>query len=191
MKKTTLVLTAAFLMLFSFSCKKEETKNDTQPTPATLYTRVGGTTMVADPNNSTQMIEKGRLTLRAVVDSSILIIAADPQMTKFFPVLFAELGTGNTNGLNALSKNFTDFMCAATGCTNSNYAYKGLNMKDAHNPAKHNRMGVKASSADFDRFVGHIGAGLAKNGVTAANNKQLVDDLVALLYTTKADIVQQ
>jgi hypothetical protein len=192
MKKTKLAFAAALLMLLGVSsCKKEETKTEPQPTPATLYTRVGGTTMVADPNNPSQMIEAGRLTLRAVVDSSILIIAADPQMTKYFPVLFAELGTGNTNGLTALSKNFTDFMCAATGCKNAKYAYVGLNMKDAHNPAKHNRMGVKATAADFDKFVGNIGAGLAKNGVTSANNKQLVDDLVALLYTTKADIVQQ
>ncbi len=191
MKKTTLAITAAFLMLLGISCQKDETKIEPQQTPASLYTRVGGSTMVADPNNPSTMIEKGRLTLRAVVDSSILIIAADTQMTKFFPTLFMELGSGNTNGLAALSKNFTDFMCAATGCKNASYAYTGLNMKDAHNPAKHSRMGVKASSADFDKFVGHIGAGLAKNGVTAANNKQLVDDLVALLYTTKADIVQQ
>jgi hypothetical protein len=64
-------------------------------------------------------------------------------------------------------------------------------MKDAHDPAKHNRMGTKVSADDFDRFVGHIGAGLAQNGVNSTNNKKLVDDLVALLYTTKADIVQK
>jgi hypothetical protein len=52
-------------------------------------------------------------------------------------------------------------------------------------------MGMKANKADFDKFVGDIGIGLAKNGVTAQNNKQLVDDLVALLYTTEADIVQR
>ncbi len=191
MKKTTLAITAAFLMLLGISCQKEESTIEQPQTPASLYTRVGGSTMVADPNNPSTMIESGRLTLRAVVDSSILIIAADPQMAKFFPVLFAELGAGNSNGLAALSKNFTDFMCVATGCKNANYAYMGLNMKDAHNPAKHNRMGAKATAADFDKFVGHIGAGLAKNGVTSVNNKQLVDDLVALLYTTKTDIVQQ
>ena len=103
------------------------------------------------------MIEQGRLTLRAVVDSSILVIAGDTQMAKYFPVLFAELGASNTSGLTALSKNFTDFMCYATGSINAAYAYTGKNMKDAHDPAKNGRMGLKATSADFDKFVGDIG----------------------------------
>lgn len=184
------------------SCKKDDTTSSTTTsttsttsttgtTNPTLYERVGGTTMVTDPKNPTTMIEKGRLTLRAVVDSSILVIAGDTQMAKYFPVLFAELGASNTSGLTALSKNFTDFMCYATGATNTAYAYKGKSMKDAHDPAKNGRMGLKANSADFDKFVGDIGTGLAQNGVTSANNKQLVDDLVALLYTTKNDIVQR
>jgi hypothetical protein len=193
MKKTIFTLAiATALMTTIIACSKEETKTtETPSTTPTLYERVGGATLVADPTNSSKMIEQGRLTLRAVVDSSILVIAADTQMTKFFPVLFAELGTNNTSGLMALSKNFTDFMCYATGCKNTSYLYTGLSMKDAHNPAKNNRMGVKASKADFDKFVGDIGIGLAKNGVTAANNEKLVNDLVALLYTTEADIVQQ
>ncbi len=192
MKKSVLTLTACLsLAVFMYSsCSKEETKTVTPTTP-TLYSRVGGSTMVNDPNNAGQMIEAGRLTLRAVVDSSILVIAGDPQMAKYFPVLFAELGAGNTSGLVALSKSFTDFMCTATGCTNSAYAYTGKNMKAAHDPAQNNRMAVKADKADFDKFVGDIGTGLAQNGVTSANNKQLVDDLVALLYTTQADIVQK
>lgn len=197
------LLLAAFatsMALVYTSCKKEEssTANTTTTTSTTstnttptLYTRVGGTTLVNDPKNPGTMIEQGRLTLRAVVDSSILVIAADTQMAKYFPVLFAELGMGNTTGLTALSKNFTDFMCYATGSTNPSYAYTGKNMKDAHDPGKNNRMGLKANSADFDKFVGDIGIGLAQNGVTSANNKQLVDDLVALLYTTKNDIVQR
>ncbi|MCF8255812.1 MAG: group 1 truncated hemoglobin [Bacteroidia bacterium] len=193
MKKTIFTLAiATALMTTIIACSKEETKTTETPTATpTLYERVGGATMVNDPNNTGMMIEQGRLTLRAVVDSSILVIAADTQMTKFFPVLFAELGANNTTGLMALSKNFTDFMCFATGCKNASYLYTGMNMKDAHNPAKNNRMGVKASKADFDKFVGDIGIGLAKNGVTAANNEKLVNDLVALLYTTEADIVQQ
>lgn len=208
MKKQFLLLAlcATSVGFIYTSCKKDDTTSSTTGTSTTsttattsttgttnptLYTRVGGTTMVNDPKNPGTMIEQGRLTLRAVVDSSILVIAADTQMAKYFPVLFAELGAGNTSGLTALSKNFTDFMCFATGATNTAYAYTGKSMKDAHDPAKHNRMGLKANSADFDKFVGDIGVGLAQNGVTAANNKQLVDDLVALLYTTKNDIVQR
>lgn len=189
--KSTLILTLG-LMAFSlmYSSCKEEDKKPTDPTPTpSLYERVGGTKMVNDPGNSGKMIESGRLTLRSVVDSSILVIAADTQMAKYFPVLFAELGKNNTSGLVALSKNFTDFMCVATGSKNDTYG--GKSMKAAHDPATHSRMGMKVNAADFDKFVGDIGIGLAKNGVTSANNKQLVDDLVALLYTTKADIVQR
>lgn len=191
MKKQFMLTAALVAALGTFqSCSKDDNKTTTTPT-VTLYTRVGGTELVADPKNSGMMIEKGRLTLRAVVDSSINVIAADAQLAKYFPVLFAELGNGNTSGLTALSENFTDFMCAATGCTNTSYAYMGKNMKDAHDPAKNSRIAVKINKADFDKFVGDIGEGLAKNGVTSSNSKQLVDDLVALLYTTQSDIVQQ
>jgi hypothetical protein len=185
-----LVLSTATLFT---ACKKDDETPATTSTPTTqtLYERVGGTTMVSDPNNTGQQIEKGRLTLRAVVDSSIFVIAADTQLQKYFPVLFAELGMNNSTGLVALSKNLTDFFCLATGSKNAAYNYTGKSMKDAHDPAKHNRMGLKANSEDFDKFVGDIGVGLAQNGVTSANNKQLVDDLVALLYTTKNDIVQR
>lgn len=195
MKKVSYLLLACLMAtsVFVASCSKDDDNNNTTPAPTTpsLYDRVGGTAMVNDPNNPGTMIEKGRLTLRAVVDSSILVIAADAQLAPYFPVLFAELGAGNTSGLVALSESFTDFMCVATGSKNPNYSYNGKNMKDAHDPAKNNRMGMKANKADFDKFVGDIGIGLAKNGVTAQNNKQLVDDLVALLYTTEADIVQR
>lgn len=194
MKKRVLFLSAGLItatFMYS-SCTKDEATKTVTPTPSlTLYERVGGTTMVNDPSNSGKMIEAGRLTLRAVVDSSIFVIAADPQMAKYFPVLFAELGMSNTSGLTALSKNFTDFMCTATGSKNTTYSYTGKSMKAAHDPAQNNRMGVKADKADFDKFVGDIGTGLAQNGVTSANNKALVDDLVALLYTTQGDIVQK
>ncbi|MFY8110310.1 MAG: group 1 truncated hemoglobin [Bacteroidia bacterium] len=192
MKKQFLhFFTMLFISMMILSCTKKEETTTPVATNPTLYEQVGGTAMVDDPNNPGTMIEKGRLTLRAVVDSSILVIAADPQMTKYFPVLFSELGTGNTTGLMALSKSFTDFMCSATGCKNSAYAYTGMNMKDAHDPAKNKRMGMKADKADFDKFVGNIGTGLAKNGVNSTNAKKLVDDLVALLYTTESAIVQR
>lgn len=195
MKKYALILTLALgALTFSMtSCSddKDDSKPSNNSSTPTLYERVGGTTMVADPKNPGMQIEKGRLTLRAVVDSSIFVIAADTQLQKYFPVLFAELGMNNTSGLSALSENLTDFFCVATGSTNANYAYTGKNMKDAHDPAKNNRMGLKANKADFDQFVGDIGKGLAQNGVTSANNAQLVNDLVALLYTTENDIVQR
>lgn len=189
MKRKLLFLSLALasFSLLTFSCSDDD---DSTPAP-TLYERVGGTAMVSDPKNPGQMIEKGRLTLRSVVDSSILVVAADPAMAKYFPVLFAELGAGNTSGLTALSENFTDFMSSATKATNTAYAYTGKTMKEAHDPSKNGRIAIKVDAADFDKFIGDIGTGLAQNGVTTANNAQLVTDLVALLNTTKADIVQR
>src|SRR3954462_11073034 len=110
-----LLLTGATIV---YSCKKKEKDPEPEvvtpapaPAPApTLYERVGGTTMVADPRNSGTMIEKGRLTLRSVVDSAIYVIAGDPTMTPYSGVLLAEVGANNTTGFAALSKNFTDFL---------------------------------------------------------------------------------
>lgn len=197
--KKTLILPMLCLVastLFYTACKKDEKDPEPEPempvTPApSLYDRVGGTAEVTDPKNSSQTIEKGRLTLRSVVDSAIYVIAGDTVMSKYFGVLLAEVGNNNTTGFAALSKNFTDFLCSATGSKKASYGYTGKSMKDAHNPVTNARMGMKANAADFDKFVGDIGVALAKNGVTSANNKALVDDLVALLYTTKSDVVQR
>jgi hypothetical protein len=191
MKKRIILLGAclAVMTLTISSCKKKDNSPAAvmQPAP-TLYERVGGTTMKSDPNNKGQMIEAGRLTLRSVVDSSINVIAADAQLAKYFQKLFSELNANpqNTTGLTELSKNLTDFMCYATG--SKTYLYTGLSMSAAHDPTKNSRMGMTANSADFDKFVGDIGTGLAKNNVT---DKQLIADLVALLYTQKAAIVQR
>ena len=182
--------------IFYTSCKKKDTTTTPTPvatTPAgpTLYTRVGGTTMVQDPTASAgTMIEQGRLTLRNVVDSSIYVIAGDAQINSYFHVVLTELGMGTTTGFATLSENFTDFMCTATGSTNVSYQYGGRSMKDAHNPTYNSRITTLVTSSAFDQFVNDIGTGLAKNGVNSTNNAQLVTDLVALLETTKSTIVQ-
>ncbi len=186
MKKYIAFLSIAAITLVMYSCKEDEEMPD--PTPTTsLYDRVGGSTMVDDPANPGMMIEQGRLTLRSVVDSSIFVIAADPEMTPFFGTLLSEVGTGDVSGLTILSDNFTDFLCAATGCTNPDYAYGGLSMSDAHNTATNDRMGSLADDGDFDQFIADIAVGLSQNGVT---DVELIADLVALLETTRADIVQ-
>jgi len=198
MKKTLVIITVCFAastFIFS-SCKKdkmeEETETPVTPTNPSLYEQVGGTTLKTDPTNAKVQIEAGRLALRSVVDSSIYIIAGDTAMTKYFGVLLSEVTAGNVTGFAALSKNFTDFLSAATGSMNPAYAYSGKSMKAAHDPATNSRMGKKVNAADFDRFVGDIGKGLAKNGVTSTGaTAKLYADLVALLYTTKGDIVQR
>ena len=196
MKKHIILLaacTVGMTIIFS-SCKK---KDDTTPaaTP-TLYDQVGGTTMVNDPANPGTMVQQGYLTIRSVTDSSIFVIAADTQLQKYFPTLLAEVGAGNLTGYKALSENFTYFICTATGSTN--YTYTGLSMVAAHNHATNSRFGattpadvVTTDSTDFDKFVGDVGVGLAQNGVTSTNNPTLVNALVALLNTTKKQVVQR
>lgn len=199
MKKTLIipVMLLTVASIFYTACKKKDKDPEPEvvtpaPTPApTLYERVGGTASVNDPKNSGQKIEAGRLTLRSVVDSAIYVIAGDTSMSKYFGVLLAEVGANNTTGFAALSKSFTDFLCSATGAKNTAYTYAGRSMKAAHDPAINGRIGMKVNAADFDKFVGDIGVALAKNGVNSTNNKALVDDLVALLYTVKADVVQR
>jgi hypothetical protein len=59
MKKTILMLSGlAMLSLMTSSCSKDETKTTSTPNP-TLYERVGGTSLVADPRKSGSMVEQG------------------------------------------------------------------------------------------------------------------------------------
>lgn len=162
--------------------------NDDNPpvvTPPTLYQKLGGTTMVSDPNNPSQMIEKGRLGLRSVVDSTIFVIAADPDLQPYFSTLLSEVGSGNTTNLAILSKNLTDFFCVGTGA--KNFTYSGLNMMDAHNPATNPRMAMKANNAAMDKFIGDVVIGAQKNNVP--NN--LIGEVGVILESLRPQVVQQ
>lgn len=175
---------AILAMSFLSSCNKEDGDDDDKNPPAkTLYEKLGGTTMVQDPNGG--MIEQGRLNLRAVVDSTIFVIAADADMAPFFEVLLSEVGNGNTSNLVILSKNLTDFFCVATGA--ENFSYNGLSMKDAHDPSVNARMGMTASNEDFDNFVADVVVGAQQNGVS----NELIQEVGALLETVRADVVQE
>lgn len=188
MKKSTLLFSALVLVstIAITSCKEDE-KTTVTPTTPTLYEKLGGTTMVADPANSSQMIEKGRLGLRSVVDSTILIIAGDNQLNSYFEVLLAEVGSGNTTGFTALSKNLTDFFCVATGA--KNFTYNGIaSMVAAHDPAQNNRMAMKADNASYDRFIADVVAGAAQNGVT---DQAIVSELGTILESLRTTIVQR
>ena len=98
---------------------------------ASIYERLGGTKMVADPDNSGQMIEQGRLSFRKVVNSTIGLIVADVQsnaagnlQAHFAPVL-AETGTTQATSIAKLSDNLTDFFSFNTGGTNAVNTYSG------------------------------------------------------------------
>src|SRR4051794_25023702 len=95
-RKNLTILTVALGLTVSFtmmqSCKKDD---NSSPAKMTLYDSLGGTTKVNAPANAGQMIEKGRLGLRSVVDSTIFVIAGDNKLNGFFTTLLAEVGNNN------------------------------------------------------------------------------------------------
>ena len=189
-------ITLSVLLIASASFTSCSNDDDPKPEPKpSIYARLGGSTMVADPDNSGQMIEKGRLAFRKVVNSTVGLIVADVQSNAsgnlgahFAPVL-TEVGAGNTTKLAILVDNLTDFFSFNTGGTNAVNTYSGLNMVDAHDPAKNPRMGTKSSDADYTKFVGYVGAAANSNGVAA--NTQLYTDIVVVLESLRTPIVQK
>jgi hypothetical protein len=183
MKKTVILLSmtamVALSMFSATSCKKSS------KTTMTLYDSLGGSAMVTDPSDPTMKIEKGRLGLRSVVDSTIFVIAGDTAINGQFTVLLAEVTTGNLSGFSALSKNLTDFFCVATGA--KNFSYGGKNMVAAHDPAQNSRMNGKADNGDFDAFIADLVKGAKKCGLS----DQLIGQVGALVNTLRTQVVQQ
>lgn len=161
------------------SCQKEK-----EEVP-TLYTKLGGETLVSDPTNPGQMIEQGRLGLRSVVDSTIFVIVGEGKILQYFTPLLTEVGAGNTTGLALLSKNLTDFFCVGTGA--KNFTYTGLNMKDAHDPVKNSRMALKVNNEDMDIFIESVVKGAQQNIVP----NELIAEVGVILESLRADIVQR
>ncbi|MGB0165306.1 MAG: hypothetical protein ACPF8V_00495 [Luteibaculum sp.] len=155
-----------------------------------IYAQLGGNVMVDDPNNPGTKIEQGYLNLRSVVDSTVFVIAADDRLNdEYFSVLLNEVGNNDLSGFAALSLSLTNFFATATGSDNPAYAYNGLNMVDAHNPAVNNRMGNTADNAAFDAFVEDVVEGARLNGVP--NNAPVIAEIGALLETLRGDVVQR
>ena len=190
-----ITLSVLFVASAAFtSCNKD----DDAPMPvakASIYDRLGGTTMVADPDNSGQMIEKGRLSYRKVVNSTIGLIVADVQnnaagnLSAHFAPVLRETGNTQATSIARLSDNLTDFFSFNTGGKNAVNAYSGLSMVAAHDPATNPRMGTKSSSADYTKFEGYVGAAANANGV--ASNTELYTDIVAVLESLRTPIVQK
>lgn len=186
-----LALLALFITSGAFvtSCSDD----DKAPEPQSLYQKLGGTTMVADPNNPGQMIEQGRLSYRSVVDSTITLIVSDivvgapGNLGEHFAPVISEALSGNTTNVAILSDNLTDFFSANTGGGATN-TYTGLNMVAAHDPAQNPRMGKKSNNAEYDKFIGYVGAAAGLNGVT---DPALINEVVAVLESLRAPIVQE
>jgi hypothetical protein len=164
------------------------------PAPASIYDRLGGTTLVSDPDNPGQMIEQGRLSYRKVVNTTVGLIVADVQsgasgnLGAHFAPLLTEVGGGNTTNLAILVDNLTDFFSFNTGGTNAVNTYSGGDMVSVHNPAINPRMGTTATNADYTKFEGYVGAAAVQNGVAA--DTQLYADIVAVLESLRDPIVQ-
>jgi hypothetical protein len=141
--------------------------------------------MVNDPANPGTMIEKGRLGIRSVVDSTIFVIAADGSINDFFSVLLKEVTSGNTSGFMALSKNLTDFFCVGTGA--KDFSYGGKSMHDAHNPTNNPRIKMLVGSSDFDQFVTDLVKGAKKVGLS----DMLIGQVGAVVVSLKGQVVQK
>ncbi|WP_333693360.1 hypothetical protein [Flavobacterium sp.] len=173
-----------------YSCSDDDKST---PTELSLYEKLGGFNKVQDPNNPNQLIEQGRLSYRSVVDSTITLIVADivagsqGNLGAHFAPIVAEVSSGNATNVAVLSKNLTDFFAANTGGGATN-TYTGLGMVAAHDPAQNPRMGVKANNADYDKFIGYVGAAAGLNGVT---DPVLIGEVVTVLESLRAPIVQE
>jgi hypothetical protein len=179
---TILSLVTASFVFTTQSCKK----SDDPVVVQTLYDSLGGTTMVQDPKASAgTMIEKGRLGIRSVVDSTIFVIAADARINPYFQKLLAEVTAGNLSGFAALSKTLTDFLAVGTGARN--YTYTGLNMVAAHDPATNIRMKMKADNAAMDAFIGDVVVGANKNALPG----YLITRVGAVLESLRSQVVQR
>ena len=187
--------TVAVLLIAGFAISSCTEKDEpVVVAKASIYERLGGTTMVADPNNPNQMIEKGRLSYRTVVNRTIGLIVADIQannqgnLSAHFAPILAETGATQTTSIANLSDSLTDFFSFNTGGTNAVNAYSGKNMVAAHNPATYARMGAKSNNTNYTRFVGFIGQAANEAGV--ATGTELYVDIVAVLESLRTSIVQ-
>lgn len=185
MKSTSNILLVALLATSLFTaCSSDDDADPVTPPAPTLYQKLGGSTMVSDPANPGMMIEAGRLGLRSVVDSTIFVIAGDDRLTPYFGSLLMEVGSGDLTGFAVLSKNLTDFFAVATGATS--FAYSGLDMVSAHDPAINSRMALPANDASFDAFIEDVVVGAQQNSVPM----ELITEVEALIETLRPAVVQ-
>jgi hypothetical protein len=186
--KTTVLFSAILGIVISASlmgsCKKSDSTPVAKPT---LYDSLGGTTLVSDPATPGATIEKGRLLIRNIIDSTIFVIAGDTAINGHFTTLLSEVGMGNLTGFEALSKNLTDFVAVGTGA--KDYTYGGKSMVAAHDPAQNPRMNGKADNGDFNAFEVDLFAGAGKAGVPSTTPALIsVGNIVESL---RSQVVQQ
>jgi hypothetical protein len=151
----------------------------------TLYDSLGGTVMVTDPANFGQTVEQGYLTIRTIVDTTLLIIQADSTINGYFSIMVNEdtLHAAPTE-YDKLSLNFSNFLAVATGA--KDYHYSGPDLFAAHNPDSNANMPGRVDSAAFNEFAYDLGRSATLYGLS----NQLISQLGTLLYRYEGQVVQ-
>jgi len=179
-----MILGLATVCVTTLSCKKSKaTGASGKPT---LYDTLGGATLVVDPLDDTAMIEKGYLTIRTIVDTTMFTFASDPLIDTFFIVLSTEDAAGKDTEYVNLSLGMTNFIATAAGCTNPKYAYSGPDMYAAHNPDSNSKIPLSVTDSAFNEFVYDIAQSAINYGLSA----QVVSQFGSMLYKYEGQIVQ-
>jgi len=152
----------------------------------TFYDSLGGTTLVTDPENFGQTVEKGYLTIRTIVDSALLIIQADTLINDYFSIMVVQDTLHETpTEFDKLSLNITDFLAVAAGA--KNFSYSGPDLHAAHDPGSNPNMPARVDSAAFNEFAFDFGQSALRY---AGLNYQLISQLGTLLYRYEGQVVQ-
>jgi hypothetical protein len=180
-----MIVALATVCVTTLSCKKS--KATTASGTPTLYDTLGGATLVLDPlDPDSTMIEKGYLTIRTIVDTTMFTFASDPLIDTFFIVLSTEDAAGKDSEYVNLSTGMTNFIAMAAGCTNPKYAYSGPDMYAAHNPATNKNIPLSVTDSAFNEFVYDIAQSAINYGLSA----QVVSQFGSMLYKYEGQIVQ-
>lgn len=172
---------AVVLVATTLSCHKSAKSSGSQ----TFYDSLGGTTLVSDPANFGQTVEKGYLAIRTIVDTALLIIQIDPTINGYFSIMVNEdtLHEAPTE-FDKLSANMTNFLAAAAG--SKDYSYNGPSLLAAHDTASNPNLPAPVDSVAFNQFAYDLGQSARLYGLS----DQLISQLGDLLYRYEGQVVQ-
>lgn len=175
-----LILGVGVVIGTGYSCKKS---NKSTGVP-TFYDSLGGTTLVSDPVNYGQTVERGYLAIRTIVDTALLIIAADDSINGYFALVLQEDSLGIETPYDSLKTNMANFLAVAAGARD--YPYAGPDLFAAHNPDSNGNISMKVSSTAFNEFAYDLGQSALQYGLS----NQLISQFGTLLYRYEGQVVQ-
>ena len=176
----TIILCVGAVIGTGSSCKISNKSAGKQ----TFYDSLGGTTLVPDSASYGQTVERGYLAIRTIVDTALLIIAADSTINGYFSLVLQEDSTGNESPYESLKLNMANFLAVAAGA--EDYSYTGPDLMAAHNPDSNGNISMKVTSAAFNEFAYDLGLSAMQYGLSA----QLISQFGTLLYRYESQVVQ-